>query len=174
MIIEFVPAIIAKTAAGGNHFVVIVRRRKGGRGVFACDASRRHSDCVVDLPPQNRYTDAMGKVIHARFYRMDSSGLEPVREWVHTLSPAERQKIGKTIRLVELGWPIGMPICRSLGDGIFEVRINLDKRIARVLFCIAAGEMWLLHGFIKTTQKTPVRDMHLARQRKSELLGGGS
>lgn len=116
----------------------------------------------------------MDKVIQARFYRIGSSGSEPVREWVRTLTPVERQKVGKVIRLVELGWPIGMPVCRSLGDGIFEVRINLDKRIARVLFCIAAGEMWLLHGFIKTTQKTPVRDMHLARQRKNELLGGES
>ena len=113
----------------------------------------------------------MNKVIQARFFRISGSGSEPVREWIRSLAPGEKQKVGKSIRLIELGWPIGMPVCRSLGDGIFEVRVNLDKRIGRVLFCIAAGEMWLLHAFIKTTQKTPVRDLHIARQRKNELLG---
>jgi phage-related protein len=114
----------------------------------------------------------MDKVIKARFYRLSNSDSEPVREWVLSLSLEDRRKIGRTIRLVECGWPIGMPVCRPLGDGIFEVRIHLDARIARVMFCIAAGEMWLLHGFIKTTQKTPPRDMHLARQRRGDLLGG--
>ncbi len=76
------------------------------------------------------------------------------------------------IHLVELGWPVGMPVCRPLGDGLFEVRSQLDNRIARVIFCVADGDMWLLHGFIKTTQKIPVQDMRIARQRKSELLGG--
>lgn len=114
----------------------------------------------------------MDKIIHARFYRTGGSGPEPVREWIVSLAVDDRRRIGRAIRLVEMGWPIGMPLCRSLGDGIFEVRIRLDRRIARVLFCIADGDMWLLHGFIKTTQKTPVRDLHIARQRKSELQGG--
>ncbi len=113
----------------------------------------------------------MDKVLRARFFRLPDSGTEPVRDWILSLPRTDRQKIGKTLHLVECGWPLGMPVCRSLGDGIFEVRITLDKRIARVLFCVAASEMWLLHGFIKTTQKTPPRDMHRARQRKGKLLG---
>jgi len=64
-----------------------------------------------------------------------------------------------------------MPTCRHLEEGIFEVRIHLDARSARVLLCIADGEMWLLHGLMKTTQKTPIRELRLARRRKKELLG---
>ncbi len=116
----------------------------------------------------------MDKVIKARFYCLSDSGVEPVRDRVLSLAPGDRQKIGRTIRLVECGWPMGMPVCKPLGDGIFEVRVNLDRRIARVMFCIEAGEMWLLHGFIKTTQKTTPRDMHIARQRRGDLLGGTS
>ncbi len=114
----------------------------------------------------------MDKAIKARFYRLSTSGVEPVRDWILSLPHADRQKIGRAIRLAEYGWPVGMPVCRPLGDGIFEIRVNMDRRIARVMFCVEAGEMWLLHGFIKTTQKTPSRDMHLARQRRGDLLGG--
>ncbi len=114
----------------------------------------------------------MQKVIHARFFRTSATGPEPVREWLLDLTPEERRTVGHDILLVEIGWPIGMPVCRPLGEGLFEVRSRLENRIARVLFCVADGEMWLLHGFIKTTQKTPTQDMRLARQRMRELLGG--
>lgn len=58
---------------------------------------------------------------------------------------------------MEFGWPIGMPVRRPLGDGLYEVRSNLSgDKIARVLFYIdIRGRMVLLHGFIKTMQKTP-------------------
>jgi len=75
---------------------------------------------------------------------------------------------------VEFGWPIGMPVCRSLGGGIFEVRTSLaQSRIARVLFYIdKMGRMILLHGFIKKTQKTPVADLALAKNNKSKHQRG--
>jgi phage-related protein len=82
-------------------------------------------------------------------------------------SPEDRKRIGEDIKTVEFGWPIGMPTCRPLADGIYEVRTNLrQNRIARVLFY--KGRMVLLHGFIKKTQKTPAEDLELARnnQRK--------
>jgi phage-related protein len=71
---------------------------------------------------------------------------------------------------VEFGWPIGMPYCRSLGRGLWEVRSDLTGgRIARVIFYIAAGEMVLLHGFEKKSQKTPLGDIELALRRKQEI-----
>jgi phage-related protein len=51
-----------------------------------------------------------------------------------TLSPADRQDIGIAVRKVEYGWPIGMPTCAALGDGLWEIRITLQNRIARILF----------------------------------------
>ena len=72
--------------------------------------------------------------------------------------------------MVELGWPIGMPTCRPLGKGLYEVRSNLpSNKIARTIFCIYFGKMVLLHGFIKKTQKTPKQDLELALDRKSKL-----
>jgi phage-related protein len=66
---------------------------------------------------------------------------------------------------------LGLPYCRSLGEGMWEVRSDLtDGKIARVLFCMARGRMLLLHGFVKKTQKTPVQDLKLARKRMKEVL----
>ncbi len=63
-----------------------------------------------------------------------------------------------------------MPVCRPLGQGLYEVRTHLThNRIARVLFYIdRAGRMVLLHGFIKKTQKTPDEDLALARRNKEK------
>ena len=71
---------------------------------------------------------------------------------------------------MEFGWPVGMPVCKPLGNGIYEVRSSLaQNQIARVLFYIdKKGRMVLLHGFVKKTQKTPQEDLELARRNKSK------
>src|SRR5712692_8703866 len=106
------------------------------------------------------------KRLPARFYRSDS-GREPVREWLKELNLEDRKTIGEDIKDVEFSWPIGMPLVRSLGRELWEVRSSLPQgRIARVLFCVERECMALLHGFIKKTQKTPKQDIDLALKRK--------
>ncbi len=109
-----------------------------------------------------------GKRIQARFYQ-NPNGKEPLREWLMSLSREDRLAIGTDIKTVEFGWPVGLPVCRSLGGGLWEVRTSLQNRIARVLFCIAGETMWLLHGFIKKQQKTPSSDLTLARRRMQDI-----
>jgi len=93
------------------------------------------------------------KRLPARFYRLDS-GREPVREWLKNLDAADRRIIGEDIKDVEFSWSIGMPLVKSLGRDLWEVRSSLPHgRIARVLFCIEPDCMVLLHGFMKKTQK---------------------
>ena len=66
-------------------------------------------------------------------------------------------------------WPIGMPVCRSLGKGLWEVRTNLPgTRTARVLFFVHEDRIGVVHGFIKKTRKTPEADLELARKRMKE------
>jgi phage-related protein len=106
------------------------------------------------------------KRLPARFYRSDS-GREPVREWLRELGIEDRKTIGEDIKDVEFSWPIGMPLVRSLGSDLWEVRSGLRRgRIARVLFSVEQGCMVLLHGFMKTSQKTPRQDIDLALKRK--------
>lgn len=109
------------------------------------------------------------KRLPAAFYQL-ASGREPVREWLKSLAAEDRKIIGEDIKDVEFSWPIGMPLCRSLGNGLWETRSNLVQgRIARVLFCIHDSRMVLLHAFIKKTQKTPKADLELATKRKKEI-----
>jgi len=94
-----------------------------------------------------------------------------VREWLKELDHPDRKAIGEDIKDVEFSWPICMPLVRSLGRDLWDVRSGLPRgRIARVLFCLEEGRM-MLHGFIKKTQKTPQRDIDLALKRKR---GGGT
>ena len=109
-------------------------------------------------------------ILQVVFYRTDS-GSEPVREWLKSLSKEELRIIGEDIKTVQLGWPLGMPLVRKIDKGLWEVRIQLDRKIARVLFTAHDGMMVLLHGFVKKSQKTPANDLKLAKQRMATLGG---
>lgn len=103
-----------------------------------------------------------------RFFRT-SEGREPVREWLKALPKRERKVIGDEIRTVQFGWPVGMPLVRKLDAGLWEVRVNLPNRIARVLFTVVDQQGVLLHGFMKQSRKTPAADLALAKRRKGEF-----
>ena len=104
------------------------------------------------------------------FFFQSGSGAEPVRDWLRELDEDDRKVIGEDIATVEFGWPVGMPLARSLGDGLWEVRCSLpSRREARIIFAVVAGRMVLLHGFIKKTQKTPKSDLDIARKRLKEI-----
>ena len=102
--------------------------------------------------------------LQVHFYRSDT-GTEPVREWLKDLSAADRKIIGEDMKTVQYGWPLGMPLVRKMSANLWEVRINLQNRIARVLFTVEGDMMILLHGFIKKSQQTPTADLKTAMNR---------
>ena len=75
---------------------------------------------------------------------------EPVLAWLRRLPAEDRRAIGTDLATVQFGWPIGMPLCRPLGDGLWEVRSPLpSSRIARLLFFVHRRRIGVVHGFIK-------------------------
>jgi len=103
------------------------------------------------------------------FYRT-AAGNEPVREWLRGLDEAERHPIGKDLLRAQWRWPVGMPLCRPMGNGLWEIRTYLPtKRTARVLLCLYKEHLVALHGFIKKTRATPDEDLAIARKRQKEL-----
>ncbi len=97
-------------------------------------------------------------------------GNRPVREWLYSLDEKDRRKIGVDIATAEFAWPVGMPLCRAMGDGLWEIRSTISGgRIARVIFAVVDEQMVLLHGFVKKTRKTPQPELALALRRKKEI-----
>jgi phage-related protein len=86
------------------------------------------------------------------------------------LSREDKRVIGRDIAKVQYGWPIGLPVCRPLSGGLWEVRVTLpSNRQARIFFGFHDGMLVALHAIMKKTQKTPADELALARQRFKEL-----
>jgi len=107
-------------------------------------------------------------ILFVKFFRTDG-GNEPVRKFLRGLAPNDRKIVGTDIKEVQFGWPLGMPLVRKMGKDLWEVRSHVDGRIARVLFTVVAGQMVLLHAFVKKSRKTPQSDLEIAKARKSQL-----
>jgi phage-related protein len=86
------------------------------------------------------------------------------------LDEADRHSIGRDLLRAQWRWPVGMPLCRPMGKGLWEVRTDLEgNRIARVLVCLYHDHLVALHGFIKKTRTTPDAELALARMRQREI-----
>ncbi len=107
-------------------------------------------------------------ILSVVFFRTEA-GTEPVREWLRKLTVEDRKTIGIDIKTVQHGWPLGMPLVRKMEPGLWEVRCDIADGIARVLFTAKGGQMVLLHGFVKKTQKTPDNELKTARNRLKKL-----
>jgi phage-related protein len=113
-------------------------------------------------------TDGL-KRIPLVFWRSEG-GNEPVRDWLDDLPRQDQRILGRDIARVQFGWPIGLPVCRPMGKGLWEVRSSLpSRREARVLFGFHCGTLIALTAFIKTTRATPRAELALAYQRLKEV-----
>jgi phage-related protein len=108
------------------------------------------------------------RLIPVSFFRLDS-GREPVREWLKKLDRDGRKSVGEDIKTLQYGWPIGMPLARKMAENLWELRSRLPAGIARIFFTVYAGQIVLLHGFIKRSQKTPVNELAIAKRRLTKL-----
>lgn len=105
------------------------------------------------------------------FFRLDS-GREPVRDWLKDLDSEGRKVIGADIKTLQIGWPVGMPLARKIADNLWELRSRLRTGIARTLFTLHAKKLVLLHGFVKKSQKTPAKELAIAKRRLNKLRSG--
>ena len=75
-----------------------------------------------------------------------------------------------TDMMLEFDANLGMPHTRAMSDGLFELRVKGKEGIARVFYCTLVGQrIIMLHGFIKKSQKTPPKELKLARERLAEV-----
>lgn len=118
----------------------------------------------------NRLMDDDKMTLAVVFFRT-LNGNEPVREWLLSLPQEQKKAIGTEIKVVQYGWPLGMPVVRKMSPDLWEVRVNIPGGIARVLFTVDNDLMVLLNGFIKKSQKTPANELETARKRLNQYRG---
>jgi len=75
-----------------------------------------------------------------------------------------------TDMMLEFGANLGMPHTQAMSDGLFELRVKGKEGIARVFYCTRVGQrIIMLHGFVKKSQRTPPKELKLARDRLAEV-----
>ncbi len=73
-------------------------------------------------------------------------------------------------RMEIYGPDLGMPHTRAMGEGLFELRLKSAEGIARVFYCTLVGrQIVMLHQFTKKTEKTPPKELSIAKKRMKEI-----
>ena len=105
------------------------------------------------------------------FYELPD-GREPAKEFLDSLDKKLRAKMYREIDLLAAnGHELRMPHSRPLGEGIYELRAVQGNDISRTLYFFVAGDRAILtNGFIKKTQKTPQREIAIAKMYRSDYL----
>jgi len=90
-----------------------------------------------------------------------------VEDSICDMPPKIQARMLKMLEMIqEHGANLGEPHTSSMGDGLFEIRAKAQEGIGRSLFCYQEGtKIIILHAFIKKSQKTPKKDLKLARER---------
>ena len=97
------------------------------------------------------------------------SGSQPVRDFILRRTREERKEIGADVFAVQKGFPVGLPLVEKLDTGLWEIRSHLPDGICRILFTIHGQTIILLHGFVKKSQKIPVKELNTAKERLAEF-----
>jgi phage-related protein len=110
--------------------------------------------------------------MHKVLFYATASGNQVVKDWLKSFNKEDRNILGEDLLTVQLGFPLGLPLCRALGSGLWEVRSTLTSKVeARMIFYFdsQAQALVVLHGFIKKSAKTPKTEIDLALRRKREF-----
>lgn len=105
------------------------------------------------------------------FYKTEN-GKEPIAEFLDSLDNKMAAKlVGLMEILEEKGTELRMPYSEHLEEGIFELRCKQGSNITRVLYFFFVGRKIIVtNGFVKKTQKTPPKEIKLAKERRADWI----
>jgi len=103
------------------------------------------------------------------FYELEN-GEKPIEQFLDSLDVKMRVKALDSLEiLAEYGTELRLPYSKSMGDGIFELRIKFASDISRIFYFFYVNKKIILtNGFIKKTQKTPKSELDKARKYKED------
>jgi phage-related protein len=105
-------------------------------------------------------------------YFKQFDGIQPVKNWIDTLDLKLQLKIFRAFELLEdFNINLKLPYVKPLGDKLYELRVKDSKGIYRIIYFSYTNKQFImLNGFMKKTQKTPLSEINLAKQRMNEVL----
>src|SRR5215213_4945109 len=110
--------------------------------------------------------------MHQVLFYQTRSGNKVILEFIRNLPAEDRKVVGEDLKTLQMRFPMGLPLCRPLGDGLYEIRSSLpSKREFRLIFFFDRKRQCLLvvHAFFKKSAKLPKADLDLAKRRKEEF-----
>jgi phage-related protein len=118
------------------------------------------------------YIIGKGTLVGKAYWYTTDSGRSPVEEDINDLSMPDQAKIYAYIKkLEEFGYRLGVPFVKPIEGKIKELRIPVSPGQYRIFFFFHYREdFYLLHGFLKKTQKTPPKEIDVARKRMKSIL----
>ena len=103
-------------------------------------------------------------------YRIRYYSLEVQEDVMALPVTLQARYINLTRRMMEFGPNLGLPHTDAFGGGLFELRLKGAEGIARVFFCTLVNkDIVMLHCFVKKSQKTPAKELNIARNRLQEI-----
>ena len=103
-------------------------------------------------------------------YRIRYYSLEVQQDVMALPVTLQARYINLTRRMMEFGPNLGLPHTDAFGGGLFELRLKGAEGIARVFFCTLVNkDIVMLHCFVKKSQKTPAKELNIARNRLQEI-----
>lgn len=105
------------------------------------------------------------------FYKF-TNGESPALDWFKQQDSKVKARLGRVFDLLKAeGTAVGEPHIKHLEDKLYEIRAEQNTNIYRVIYFAYTGKQFiLLHGFQKKTEKTPKKELDLAKQRMKEFI----
>jgi len=101
-----------------------------------------------------------------------SSGRVPVREWLEEQNREVQERVVALLQVLrDQAGRLGMPHAKHLRGRIWELRVQAGRAAYRILYAaVSKRRILVLHGFQKTTQETPPKELSLAEDRLADFL----
>ncbi len=91
--------------------------------------------------------------------------VKEVEEFMYSFDKPIFSKIARAVELLEFfGKNLYMPHSKKVDKDLFELRIRGKKEI-RIFYAFLGNKIFLLHGFVKKSEKIPLKEIRLAKVR---------
>lgn len=95
--------------------------------------------------------------------------VEEFKKFISKLDKDSKARLARDIDfLKENGASLKMPFAKKIDNKLWELRTSGKQRV-RVIYSIKGMQIYVIHWFIKKTQKIPVKELKISVKRLTEI-----